>query len=561
MKEPKMEVDRECWCGGTEFDEFSGSYLKCKKCKTLVLKRWPSKGTFSVVDDQNDFYGKKYYDSYLTSQYGYPGLTQRAISDLPERCLYWLRAIVKYKLPPGRALEVGCGHGGLVALLRWSGFDASGLELSPWLVSYARETFDIPMFAGPVEGQAIQRGSLDVIALMDVLEHLPDPISTIKHCLALLKPDGILVIQTPNYTETKTYEEMIRDADPFIEQLKAKEHLFLFSESSIKTFFSSLGVHRIIFERAIFSQYDMFFVASRSPLPQNDAGAILEQLTSSPQGRMVQALIDVDRQSRDLVEECHRQRNEMEADRAARLKVIEEQGEKLGEVEGERNRLQAELIGLREHFDLAEADRAARLKVIENQGKKLGEVEGERNRLIGELTDLREQFETAEADRAGRLKVIEDQGKKLGEVEGERNRLKGELTDLRKQFETAEADRAARLKVIEEQGKKLGEIERERNRLNADIIEVHNRIEKLERDCAARLEENALLHEQLENRRISMEMQEQQIKIVTANLHALQHLFATFQKSHVYRLLRLLGRLKWMERSLSESFEKSLPQP
>ena len=53
------------------------------------------------------------------------------------------------------------------------------------------------MLLGPVEDQQIEPGSLDVIALMDVFEHLPDPVSTMRHCLRLLRPDGI-----PDHSDT-----------------------------------------------------------------------------------------------------------------------------------------------------------------------------------------------------------------------------------------------------------------------------------------------------------------------------------------------------------------------
>ncbi|MGD0201183.1 MAG: hypothetical protein ABSD27_10590, partial [Bryobacteraceae bacterium] len=75
------------------------------------------------------------------------------------------------------------------------------------------------------------------------------------------------------------------------------------------------------------------------------------------------------------------------------------------------------------HFEASEADRAARLDVIQAQGTRLGAVEGERNRLAAELRDLHGHFEASEADRAARLDVIQAQGTRLGAVEGERNRL------------------------------------------------------------------------------------------------------------------------------------------
>jgi SAM-dependent methyltransferase len=267
-----------------------------------------------VTDDAHDFYGREYWLSYQEKAWGYADITVRARTDLPERCLYWLRAFLKYRLPPGRVLELGSGHGGFVALLRWAGFDAVGLELSPWVVDFARRTFDVPMLLGPVEDQALATGSLDGIVLMDVLEHLPDPVGTIQHCLRLLKPDGIFLIQTPRYPEGKTYPEMVEQKDPFLEQLKPKEHLYLFSMTSIQTFFRRLGVEDIRFEPPIFAHYDMFLVASRSPIRSHTAEAIEQALSRTPTGRMVLALWDLYARYMDV-----------EADRAARLEVIQRQ--------------------------------------------------------------------------------------------------------------------------------------------------------------------------------------------------------------------------------------------
>ena len=211
-----------------------------------------------VADADTDLYGKNYYQKHLSEKYGYPDFATRVRTDLPERCLYWLRTLLKYKIPPARVLELGSAHGGFVAMSHWAGFDSTGLELSPWLADFAHATFDVPMLTGPIEKQAVEPGSLDVVVLMDVLEHLYDPIGTIRHCLHLMKPEGILLIQTPSFPQNKSYEKMKEEKDSFLLQLKEAEHVYLFSKNSIGKFFGQLGVKYIEFETAIFSHYDMF---------------------------------------------------------------------------------------------------------------------------------------------------------------------------------------------------------------------------------------------------------------------------------------------------------------
>ena len=287
---------RPCWCGNQTLERFSPHYAHCSNCETLVSQNRSTQNLNRVDNDTEDFYGKNYWLNHLAQDFGYPDFFTRAISDLPERCLFWLRTLLKFKLPPAKTLELGSAHGGSVAMLRWAGFDATGLELSPWVVEFSRQTFDIPALLGPIEDQEIEPASLDIISLMDVFEHLPNPAQTMQHCLQLLKPDGLLLIQTPRFPEAHTYEHMQRTEDRFLEQLKHDEHLYLFSESAIKQFFERLGAPHLIFEPAIFAHYDMFAVVSQRDLPVHSATEIQAALCQTAGGRLIRALLDLDDQ-------------------------------------------------------------------------------------------------------------------------------------------------------------------------------------------------------------------------------------------------------------------------
>ena len=139
-----------------------------------------------VSNDEDDFYGRKYWESHQTQDLDQPDIVTRSRSDLTERSLYWLRTILKYKLPSAKILELGSAHGGFVALLNRAGYEAHGLELSPFIVDYAKKTFGVPMYCGPIESHNTAASSLDIICLMYVIEHLPYPESTMKYCMNLL---------------------------------------------------------------------------------------------------------------------------------------------------------------------------------------------------------------------------------------------------------------------------------------------------------------------------------------------------------------------------------------
>ena len=286
-----MPETKQCWCGNSQFSSFSDDYYLCAACGTLVLKYWPD-ATLTQVEDEGELYSRDYYLRHLVEDYGYPDLPTRTRDDVGERNTYWLRTLLKYRLPLGKTLELGCAHGGFVALMRQCGFDASGLELSPWLVEYARTTFDIPMLEGALENQSLPENSFDVIVLMDVLEHLPDPVGTMSKALSLLKPDGLLLIQTPNYRENVSYDEMRATKEHFLDHLKPLEHLFLFSQRAVLELFKRLGAEHLVFEPPIFD-YDMFFLVSRrffEPIPREQRDT---ELQSTPRKRLMLALLDL----------------------------------------------------------------------------------------------------------------------------------------------------------------------------------------------------------------------------------------------------------------------------
>jgi 2-polyprenyl-3-methyl-5-hydroxy-6-metoxy-1,4-benzoquinol methylase len=307
-----------CWCGNQDLDDFSVDYKHCRVCETLVFSNPVDVNITKITDDKNNFYGREYWFSHQEDELDQPDIITRTRTDLSERCLHWLRTVLRYKLMPGQIIELGSAHGGFVAMLRQAGYDAMGLELSPSIVEYSRQTFNIPVLLGPIEDQPVEPGSLDAILLMDVLEHLQNPIQTMKHCLELLKPDGILIIQTPKYPEGIHYATLEERNSLFLKQLKPIDHLYLFSETAVKILFKQIGAEFNAFESAVFPQYDMFLVVSRTPLKTNQTAEIEKALQNTDHGFMIQALLDLDEKYKHVLAKYQL----IEADHAARLELI-----------------------------------------------------------------------------------------------------------------------------------------------------------------------------------------------------------------------------------------------
>ena len=101
-----------------------------------------------------------------------------------------------------RLLEIGCAGGAFLKAARELGFTVQGVELSEDACRMARETFGLTVFPGDVIEAHFQDGSFDVVFMGDVLEHLPDPVSTLREVHRILAAGGLLVLGVPSQTNS-----------------------------------------------------------------------------------------------------------------------------------------------------------------------------------------------------------------------------------------------------------------------------------------------------------------------------------------------------------------------
>ena len=434
-----------CWCGNADLSTFGNEYGKCRVCGTLVSLKGLSPEQLVVHNDETDFYGKEYWLNHQSDEWGFPDIHARARNDLTERNLHWLKALLKYRLPPADVLELGCAHGSFVAMLQQAGYGASGVELSPWVVEFGQRTFGVPIFLGPVENVDIAPGSLDVIALMDVLEHLPDPVATMAHCLQLLKPDGLLLIQTPEFKEDMNYEALVKTNSAFLEQLKTDEHIYLFSNRSVIRLFRHLGADCLEFEPAIFGHYDMFFAVSRKRLQANEPRQLDTALLATPNGRLILALLDLRGRELDLA----RRYEELGTHGKARGEQIESLTVTLKESEADRSARAEQIESLMAMVKESEVDRAARAVQIESLTASLKESDADRTARAVQIESLTALLKESDADRTARAVQIESLTASLKESDTDRTARVIQIDLLTTTLRDSEAESTARARQIE----------------------------------------------------------------------------------------------------------------
>jgi 2-polyprenyl-6-hydroxyphenyl methylase / 3-demethylubiquinone-9 3-methyltransferase len=102
-----------------------------------------------------------------------------------------------------RALDVGCGAGLLAEPLARLGAELTAVDPASELIDAARQHaagqgLAIDYRVGAVESI---EGEFDLITAMEVIEHTADPQQFLNHIARLLRPDGLLILSTPNRTQ------------------------------------------------------------------------------------------------------------------------------------------------------------------------------------------------------------------------------------------------------------------------------------------------------------------------------------------------------------------------
>jgi SAM-dependent methyltransferase len=209
----------------------------------------------------------------LSQWYDYMGEEHKSISSLIERrLLRTLQSLQQYHLT-GRLLEVGCGSGFLVRAAIGKGWEVFGTEISPSCCSGLRPVLNSRLFEGELPRSSFENNSFDVIVMMEVIEHLTDPLSYLRTAFKLLRPGGCILLSTPN----------LRGASGrllgYRWRVMGDEHLNYFDKRTISKLVRAAGFQSIVIRTTnldvgVVKEYVRHFSASIAPTPNNESSAI-----------------------------------------------------------------------------------------------------------------------------------------------------------------------------------------------------------------------------------------------------------------------------------------------
>lgn len=116
----------------------------------------------------------------------------------PERSMQarkLLHKVRKWK-SAGRLLDVGAGTGIMVEAASNEGYSAQGVEPSEWLhAEAAKRGLDVTLGILP---HADLKGPYDIVTIVDVIEHVNDPLALLRSVHDVLAPNGIGIVVTPD---------------------------------------------------------------------------------------------------------------------------------------------------------------------------------------------------------------------------------------------------------------------------------------------------------------------------------------------------------------------------
>ena len=198
---------------------------RCTGCDLVYQARRPTAVEMATT------YGSDYYNYWGLEKdfevlWNMKVKTCNAYVDLLRRHLQG--AVSSFKM-----LDIGCAHGFMLEAARQSGFHAVGIEISP-AAAVARER-GFTVYDWPLQELCLPAEEFDAVTIVDVIEHIPDPEPFMKEVYRILKPQGAVLIVTPD-VESKT-AQMMKARWPHYKL----EHVVYFSERSLSLLLRKTG--------------------------------------------------------------------------------------------------------------------------------------------------------------------------------------------------------------------------------------------------------------------------------------------------------------------------------
>jgi SAM-dependent methyltransferase len=185
----------------------------------------------------------------------------------------------------GPLLDVGCGGGLFLGMMRERGFRVLGLDFSREAAAIAWRRHRAPAVCAMLEHSPFRAGSVAGLTMFHVVEHLYDPRTYLAAAHDLLAPDGRLIVQVPNAAcwQFKVLGRSWNGVD-------VPRHLFDFRDRDLEMLMAACGFE--VLRRKYFSLRDNPAGLASSLAPSLDPMARrVRKMREGPGGRLAKDLV------------------------------------------------------------------------------------------------------------------------------------------------------------------------------------------------------------------------------------------------------------------------------
>lgn len=137
----------------------------------------------------------------------------------------------------GFLLEIGCGRGEYLAKMRDLGWNVRGVDVNQEAIDFAKNHYQLDVCLAGADNLPYDDSFFDVVFLKHVLEHLHEPIAAMREIRRVLKPNGQILITTPNTSSlgNRLFGRQWMHYDP-------PRHLMIYNKKSLAHLFNVIGV-------------------------------------------------------------------------------------------------------------------------------------------------------------------------------------------------------------------------------------------------------------------------------------------------------------------------------
>jgi len=186
--------------------------VKCKDCGLVYINPRPSKDEIILYYPPETYYAhqppgkakrlrrglKKLVREGLPGYSMHTGVFRQILGRcLGMMLLSQIDIVVPFK-ENGRILDVGCGNGEMIGWMKEYGWDLHGIEIGKKACEQA-EKQGLKTFCGQLHEAGYPAEYFDTITVNHVLEHVHDPLFLLRECNRILKQDGLLIVDVPNF--------------------------------------------------------------------------------------------------------------------------------------------------------------------------------------------------------------------------------------------------------------------------------------------------------------------------------------------------------------------------